>query len=62
MRVRDALPGAQVTVECTGRGCPFKQARKTTDKFGEVSLTKLFKGRRLRQGTRVEVFVAAPRT
>ncbi len=60
MRVRDALPDAQVTVTCDGRGCPFKLRRKTTDQHGEVSLTKLFAGRRLRQGTRVEVFVAAP--
>lgn len=60
MRVRDAIPGAQVTVTCDGRRCPFKVRRKTTDQFGEVSLTKLFKGRRLRAGTRVEVHVAAP--
>lgn len=60
MRVRDALPSAQVTITCDGRGCPFKLRRRITDQYGEVSLTKLFKGRRLRQGTRVEVFVAAP--
>lgn len=60
MRVRDAVAGAQVTVTCEGRRCPFKVERKTTDQNGEVSLTKLFKGRRLRQGTRVEVFVGAP--
>ncbi|MBE2320506.1 putative metal-binding motif-containing protein [Solirubrobacter sp. CPCC 204708] len=60
MRVRDALPSAQVTVTCEGRGCPFKLRRATTDRHGEVSLTRLFKGRRLRQGTRVEVAVAAP--
>ncbi|MDA0179007.1 putative metal-binding motif-containing protein [Solirubrobacter phytolaccae] len=60
MRVRDAVAGAQVTVTCEGRGCPFKLRRKTTDQHGEVSLTKLFKGRRLRSGTRVEVHVAAP--
>jgi hypothetical protein len=59
MRVRDALAGAQVTVTCDGRGCPFTLRRRVTDRFGEVSLTKLFKGRRLRQGTRVEVLVAA---
>jgi hypothetical protein len=60
MRVRDAVANALVTVTCDGRGCPFKLRRKTTDEHGEVSLTKLFKGRRLRQGTRVEVHVAAP--
>jgi hypothetical protein len=60
MRVRDALPSVHVTVTCDGRGCPFKLRRKITDRYGEVSLTKLFKGRQLRQGTRVEVFVAAP--
>ena len=58
MRVRDALPGAQVTVSCEGRRCPFKQRRKTTDRDGEVSLTKLFK-RRLRAGVRLEVHIAA---
>lgn len=59
MQVRDALPSAQVTVVCEGRGCPFKQRRKTTDANGEVSLTKLFK-RRLRDGIRLEVRIAAP--
>lgn len=59
MRVRDAAPGAQVTVECTGRRCPFKLRRRTTDKFGQVSLTSLFR-RPLRHGTRVEVLIAAP--
>ena len=59
MRVRDAVPGAQVTVTCEGRGCPFKLRRKTTDRFGEVSLTKLFK-RRLSNGVRLEVHIAAP--
>ena len=59
MRVRDAVPGAQVTVKCEGKGCPFKLRRKTTDRFGEVSLTKLFK-RRLANGVRLEVHIAAP--
>jgi hypothetical protein len=60
MRVRDALPSASVTITCDGRGCPFTLRRRITDRYGEVSLTKLFQGRRLRQGTRVDVFVAAP--
>jgi hypothetical protein len=58
MRVRDALPGAQVTVHCQGKGCQFKLRRRTTDRFGEVSLTKLFK-RRLAHRTRLEVHIAA---
>jgi hypothetical protein len=59
MRVRDAIPGASVTVTCTGKGCPFKLRRRTTDRNGEVSLTRLFK-RRLAHGIRLEVQIAAP--
>ena len=58
---RDAVPGASVTVSCKHKGCPFKLRRRTTDRFGEVSLTRLFKGRRLRSGIRLEVQIAAPR-
>lgn len=59
MRVRDAVAGATVTVDCRGRGCPFKQRRRLTDGHGSVSLTNLFK-RRLRHGVRLDVSIAAP--
>jgi hypothetical protein len=60
MNVRDAPPGARVTVLCRGSGrCPFRSRELTTNPDGEVSLTRLFRSR-LRVGTQLEVRVTAP--
>jgi hypothetical protein len=62
LRVQDAPAGAQVDVLCTGKRCPFKQRRRTTDANGEVSLTSLFKRRSLRAGITIDVIVSRPNT
>jgi hypothetical protein len=60
MIVRDAPPGAGVTVLCRGsRRCPFSRRELSTSPDGELSLTRLFR-RRLPVGTQLEVRVTAP--
>jgi hypothetical protein len=44
----------------TGR-CPFKSATRKPNKAQQVSLTSLFKGRRLAPGAKVEFTVSAPK-
>lgn len=51
---------AVVAVTCRGRGCPFKSRR--TELKGNakpVRLTAIFKGRKLRVGTRIEIRITA---
>jgi hypothetical protein len=48
--------GAEVRVRCIGRGCPLGVRRITASKR-IVSLTKLFKGRKLRTGAAIEIRV-----
>ncbi len=51
--------GAKVTVHCHGRGCPFR-SKTFKAKHGKVSLSKVFKGRKLRKGAKIEVDVTVP--
>jgi hypothetical protein len=56
--VKSVPTGGTVRVACRGRGCAFKS--KTLKKRGRVSLTSLFRHRRLRSRTGVEIRVTAP--
>jgi hypothetical protein len=60
--VQDAPAAARVDVLCSGKGCPFKQRIRTTDANGEVSLTRLFKKRKLRPGITLDVMISMPNT
>ena len=61
LRVKDAPPGAQVDVLCSGKRCPFKQRMRTVDAKGAVSLTKLFR-KRLAPGITLDIVVSQPNT
>ena len=60
--VQDAPAAARVDVLCSGKGCPFKQRIRATDANGEVSLTRLFKKRKLRPGITLDVVISVPNT
>ena len=51
--------GARVTLRCKGHGCPFRH-RTFKARHGKVDLSKVFKGRKLRKGAKVEIDVAIP--
>jgi len=51
--------GAKVTVHCKGHGCPFR-SKSFKARHGKVSLSKVFKGRKLRKGAKIEVDVTVP--
>jgi hypothetical protein len=51
--------GAQVTVSCRGRGCPFRQ-RVLKPHDSQASFAGLFKGARLAPGTIIELAITAP--
>ena len=70
--VHQLLPGGSVTLTCDGFGCPFVHAsaasrrdcrgrrckiKHTKLKPGEVDLTRLFKGHRLRVGAHIAVHI-----
>ena len=61
LQVKDAPPGAQVDVICTGKRCPFKQRVRTVGPTGSVSLTKLFR-KRLKPGITLDIIVSQPNT
>src|SRR3954447_23392837 len=61
LQVKDAPPGAQVDVLCSGRHCPFKQRTRAIDAKGFVSLTKLFR-KRLAPGITLDIVVSRPNT
>jgi PKD repeat protein len=58
VEVRGAPRGARVTVRCTGEGCPFRLRRRVAE-TGRVRLSSF--ARVLQAGTRLQVFVRAPR-
>jgi hypothetical protein len=60
LRVRDAPPGATVTVGCRKHRCKFRRRTVATGANGGATLTRMFKRRRLRVGTVVEVRITAP--
>jgi hypothetical protein len=65
LRVTDAPVGASVVVRCSGKhkGCPRKEERSyTTSSKGSVSMTRMFRKRRLRAGATITVTVTAPNT
>lgn len=58
--VRDAPPGATATVSCQVRRCVLRKRRTVTvGRGGRATLTRLFRSRRLRAGTVVEVRITA---
>jgi hypothetical protein len=63
LKVKGAPAGAKVRVSCKGgkkKGCPFKKKTSTVDAKGKASLTKRFKGRKLKPGAVIEVRISAP--
>jgi hypothetical protein len=60
LTVFDVEPRTAVTVTCKGRGCAFKTKRVTATRAGKLTLTRLFKGRKLAAGTQVDVAVRHP--
>ncbi|MBE2316450.1 hypothetical protein DVA67_010720 [Solirubrobacter sp. CPCC 204708] len=61
LKVRDALPGAVVTVSCKGKGCPFK--RQKYHRLNGTSLdvrSRWFKKAKLRSRATVLVRVSSP--
>jgi hypothetical protein len=61
LKVTDAPPGASVHVTCKGKRkrCP-KSRTFTTNSRGSVSLTKMFRGKRIRVGASIYVAVSTP--
>jgi PKD repeat protein len=57
VEIRGSPRGARITVDCTGKGCPFRSRRRVAE-TPRVRFTS-FK-RVLKAGTRIEVFVRAP--
>lgn len=51
--------GAKVKISCRGRGCPFK-SKTFRPKHGSVSLTKLFRHRKLANRARLSITVTMP--
>jgi hypothetical protein len=61
LRVRDAPPGANVRVSCFKRNrCRFRRRTAVVGQNGRVSLKRLFKRKRVRVGTVIEVRITAP--
>lgn len=62
LTVRRISPAsARVEVTCSGRGCPFRE-RGFSPRRGQVKLTRLFRGRRLRPNAQIAAVVVAPAT
>ena len=63
LKVKGAPAGAKVRITCKGgkkKGCPFKKKTSTVNAKGKASLTKRFKGRKLKPGAVIEVRISAP--
>jgi hypothetical protein len=59
LQVRDVPAGGAVTLRCSGRGCPFTR-KAVTVRRGSANALALFKKRRLRAGSVLEVRITAP--
>ena len=59
LRVTEAPAAASVLVTCKGKGCP-KSRTFTVSQRGSVSLTRMFRKRRLRVGAVVTVAITTP--
>jgi hypothetical protein len=59
LTVKDVPADGRVVVLCRGGGCPMAR-RAVSLKGGSARLAKLFKGRRLKPGTVVEIRITAP--
>jgi hypothetical protein len=59
--VRNAPAGARITVQCQGRGCPFKNTKRRTvpRDLAPISLKRYFGNAKLRIGARVIVGITA---
>jgi Putative metal-binding motif len=60
--VRDAPPGATVTVRCLVRPCKLRRRAVVVGSDGKASVTRLFRRRRIRVRTVVEVRITYPNT
>jgi hypothetical protein len=58
LRVSDAPRGAAIAVTCRGKRCP-KPRTFTAGRHGRATMTKMFRHRRLRPHTRLEVRITA---
>ena len=57
LSVRGVPPGAAVSLHCRGRGCPGKRRAVTVSKSGKADVHRVLRHRRLRPGTRLELWV-----
>jgi hypothetical protein len=62
LRLRNLPTGARATVKCTGRGCPFRKAKRLRIRNRRANATSLFKNDRLQPGARIEIRITAPET
>jgi hypothetical protein len=62
LRLRDIPVGGRATLRCTGRGCPFRKAKRLRIRDGRANATGLFEGKRLRPGAVIAIRVTAPGT
>ena len=59
LRVRNLVPGTQVTISCHGRSCRFTK-RTVRARDGAAILERFFRRRAMRPGTTIELQVTAP--
>lgn len=62
LRLRDVPARGKVRVKCTGRGCPFKKAKRLRVRNRRANATNLFTNDRLLPGAVIQVTVTAPDT
>jgi hypothetical protein len=61
LKVRDALPGSTITVNCKGKGCPFKKQKYYRLKGTSLNMyARWFKKAKLRSGATVLARVSSP--
>ena len=62
--VHNAPTGARIVLTCTGRGCPFKKARRrtVTRELQRIVLHRPFRRARLRVGTKLRLTITAAGT
>lgn len=60
LRVRDAPPGATVAVACRVHRCRVRRHKAAAGANGGATLTRMFRRRRMRVGTVVEIRITAP--
>jgi hypothetical protein len=61
LQLKPAIAGSSVVVTCKGKGCAFKKKTLAVGKAaGRLELAQLFKKRKLKPGTVIEIRVTKP--